>query len=189
MQNQKQKLTKSKRPRRILLKVSFGPTLTRRLCPDHGCMAIVLLGPAMPYPSMPCGRPPLKRPHGLYRGSRPQWWPPSVVAAHRGGRPQGWPPAGVAARRGDRPQGWSPAGVAVYRGSRSQGWPPAGVAARRGGRLQARQHAAGFFLGYPLPYGANAILVQRKPLHFLVEIFRLEAVEVVEGGRLCYHEM
>jgi hypothetical protein len=62
------------------------------------------------------------------------------------------------------------------------------VAARRGGCLQARQHAAGFFFGYPLLY-ANAILVQRKPLHFLVEILRLEAVEVVDGGRLCYHEM
>jgi hypothetical protein len=62
------------------------------------------------------------------------------------------------------------------------------LAAHRGGLPQARQHAAGFFLSYPLPY-ANANLVQRKPLHLLLEIFRLEALEVVEGGRLRYHEM
>jgi hypothetical protein len=35
----------------------------------HGLLK-VSLGPTMPYPSIPCGRPPLKRPHGRFRGGR-----------------------------------------------------------------------------------------------------------------------
>jgi hypothetical protein len=36
---------------------------------SHG-LPKVLLEPAMTYPSMPCGRPPLKQPYGLFRGGR-----------------------------------------------------------------------------------------------------------------------
>jgi hypothetical protein len=42
--------------------------------------AILLsLGPAMPYPYTPCRRPPLKRPHGRFRGARPQGEQPAAV--------------------------------------------------------------------------------------------------------------
>jgi hypothetical protein len=37
----------------------------------HGLLK-VSLGSTMPYPSTPCGRPPLKRPYGRVRGGRPQ---------------------------------------------------------------------------------------------------------------------
>jgi hypothetical protein len=44
----------------------------------HG-PSIVSLGPAMPYSSIPCGRPPLKMPYGRFRGNRLQGGRPAVV--------------------------------------------------------------------------------------------------------------
>jgi hypothetical protein len=45
---------------------------------DHGLQKAFLV-PAMPYPSTPCGLPPLKRPYSCYSGSHPQGrWPAAV---------------------------------------------------------------------------------------------------------------
>jgi hypothetical protein len=44
----------------------------------HGLLK-VSHGPTIPYPSMPCGRPPLKRPHGRFRSSRPKGEQPAAV--------------------------------------------------------------------------------------------------------------
>jgi hypothetical protein len=45
----------------------------------HGLLQ-VSLGPTMPYPSTPCGQPPLKRPHGRLRGGCLQGkWPVAVL--------------------------------------------------------------------------------------------------------------
>jgi hypothetical protein len=40
----------------------------------------VSLGPTMPYPSTSCGRPPLKRPHGCFRGGCLQGERPAAVS-------------------------------------------------------------------------------------------------------------
>jgi hypothetical protein len=52
----------------------------------HGCMARgghaipnVWLGPAMPYLSTSCGRPPLERPYGHFRDGRPQREQPAAI--------------------------------------------------------------------------------------------------------------
>jgi hypothetical protein len=44
----------------------------------HGLLK-VSIGPTMPYPSMPCGRPPLKQPHGRFRGGHPLGEQPAAV--------------------------------------------------------------------------------------------------------------
>jgi hypothetical protein len=44
----------------------------------HGLLK-VSLRPTMPYPFMPCRQPPLKRPHGRFRGSRLQGKYPAAV--------------------------------------------------------------------------------------------------------------
>jgi hypothetical protein len=45
---------------------------------SHGLFG-VLLEPAITYPSTPCGRPPLERPYGRFRGSCPQGRVPAAV--------------------------------------------------------------------------------------------------------------
>jgi hypothetical protein len=51
----------------------------RRMAGDGHGLLKVSLGPTMPYPSTPCGRPPLKRPHGCFRGGHLQGKRPWAV--------------------------------------------------------------------------------------------------------------
>ena len=87
----------------------------------HG-LPKVLLGPTMPYLSMPH--------HALPFYALQAATPETALWPY-----QSRPPAGEATRRGNHPQWRPPTGEAACRKSRPQGRPPAAVAAHRGGGL------------------------------------------------------